>query len=101
MTAKQEKYLITFADNLKEGIAYYDTLFEELTDKFEGNEFWVHWRFSEIIINLYQTKNFIIRQQLQIVRIWTAMAPQSVSTLIAFHLERRAKWQRIAAQAVI
>lgn len=36
MTAKQEKYLITFADNLKEGIAYYDTLFEDLTDKFEG-----------------------------------------------------------------
>ena len=36
MTSKQEKYLLTFADNLKEGIAYYNQLFAELTDRFEG-----------------------------------------------------------------
>ena len=36
MTSKQEKYLLTFADHLKEGIAYYNQLFAELTDRFEG-----------------------------------------------------------------
>jgi hypothetical protein len=36
MTTKQEKYLLTFAENLKEGIVYYNNLFAELTDKFEG-----------------------------------------------------------------
>jgi len=32
---KQEKYLITFAKNLKEGINYYNNLFNDLKDKFE------------------------------------------------------------------
>jgi len=38
MTSKQEKYLVTFADNLKEGIAYYNHLFDEVTDRFEGTK---------------------------------------------------------------
>ena len=33
--AKQEKYLVTFAQNLKEGINYYNSLFGDLKDKFE------------------------------------------------------------------
>jgi len=32
---KQEKYLVTFAQNLKEGINYYNSLFGDLKDKFE------------------------------------------------------------------
>jgi len=32
---KQEKYLVTFAQNLKEGINYYNSLFGEVKDKFE------------------------------------------------------------------
>ena len=32
---KQEKYLLTFAHNLKEGINYYNSLFGDLKDKFE------------------------------------------------------------------
>ncbi len=38
MTDKQEKYLVTFADNLKEGINYYSGLFSELKDKFEDTK---------------------------------------------------------------
>jgi len=32
---KQEKHLVTFAQNLKEGINYYNSLFGDLKDKFE------------------------------------------------------------------
>jgi len=35
MTDKQEKYFITFAENLKEGINYYTGLFKNLKGKFE------------------------------------------------------------------
>ena len=35
MTEKQEKYLLTFSNNLKEGISYYQNLFIGLKDKFE------------------------------------------------------------------
>ena len=38
MTIKQEKYLLTFEENLKEGISYYHNLFSELKDKFEGTK---------------------------------------------------------------
>lgn len=38
MTDKQEKYLLTFADNLKEGINYYSGLFSELKDKFDDTK---------------------------------------------------------------
>ena len=38
MTDKQEKYLVTFADNLREGINYYSGLFSELKDKFEDTK---------------------------------------------------------------
>ena len=36
MTNKHEKYLLTFAENLDDGIKYYYALFDELKDKFEG-----------------------------------------------------------------
>ncbi len=39
MTKKQEKYLKRFANNLNEGIQYYDVLFSELKDKFTDNKF--------------------------------------------------------------
>ncbi len=32
---KQEKYLFTFAENLKDGIQYYQSIFSEVKDKFE------------------------------------------------------------------
>jgi len=35
MTSKQEKYLVTFENNLREGIRYYNKLFLELNDRFE------------------------------------------------------------------
>ncbi len=34
MTEKQEKYFLTFSENLKEGINYYQKLFSSLSDKF-------------------------------------------------------------------
>ena len=37
-TEKQEKYLLTFANNLKEGINYYESLFSDLKDKFEDTK---------------------------------------------------------------
>lgn len=37
-TKKQEKYLITFSDNLNEGILYYKNLFTELKDRFEDSK---------------------------------------------------------------
>ncbi len=36
--AKQGKYLVTFADNLKEGVKYYQNLFSELKGKFEDSK---------------------------------------------------------------
>lgn len=38
MTLKQEQYLVTFGENLKEGINYYTGLFNELKDKFEDTK---------------------------------------------------------------
>lgn len=38
MTKKQEKYLLTFAKNLNEGIEYYHDLFEDLKDKFQDTK---------------------------------------------------------------
>jgi len=35
MNKKQEKYLITFTSNMKEGVAYYQSLFEEMKHNFE------------------------------------------------------------------
>ncbi len=35
MTSKQEKYLVTFASNLKEGINYYQDMFSSLKETFE------------------------------------------------------------------
>ncbi len=45
MTQKQEKYLLTFVNNLKDGISYYNNLFDGLKDRFEETK-------SEIIENL-------------------------------------------------
>ncbi len=39
MTAKQEKYFESFANNLNEGIKYYQDIFGELKDKFEDKKF--------------------------------------------------------------
>ncbi len=38
MTKKQEKYLVTFSKNLKEGINYYSSLFSNLKGKFEDSK---------------------------------------------------------------
>jgi len=38
MNEKHEKYLLNFADNLKDGIIYYDNLFNQLKDKFEDTK---------------------------------------------------------------
>jgi len=38
MTKKQEEYLATFEHNLQEGINYYNQLFADLKDKFEGTK---------------------------------------------------------------
>ena len=35
---KQEKYLVTFASNLKEGISYYENMFSNLKDTFEESK---------------------------------------------------------------
>ncbi len=37
-TSKQEKYLLTFANNLKEGVNYYSGLFNEMKGKFEDTK---------------------------------------------------------------
>ncbi len=37
-TIKEEKYLLSFVDNLKGGINYYSELFSELKDKFEDTK---------------------------------------------------------------
>ncbi|NNL16377.1 MAG: hypothetical protein HKO81_07030 [Flavobacteriaceae bacterium] len=39
MTKKQEKYMKRFANNLNEGIQYYDTLFNNMKDKFNDTKF--------------------------------------------------------------
>ena len=39
MTAKKEQYLLTFAENLEDGIQYYYNMFDELKDKFEDTKF--------------------------------------------------------------
>ena len=38
ITNKQEKYLLTFEQNLKDGISYYTRLFNDLTDVFEDTK---------------------------------------------------------------
>lgn len=38
MTAKQEKYLLTFANNLKEGVNYYQNLFSDLKENFKDKK---------------------------------------------------------------
>lgn len=38
MTGKQEKYLVAFANNLKEGVSYYQHMFSELKHRFEDTK---------------------------------------------------------------
>ncbi len=52
MSAKQEKYLITFSENLKEGIEYYANLFSDLKDKFETTK-------NNILSDLELSKNVL------------------------------------------
>jgi hypothetical protein len=47
MSAKQEKYLTTFAKNLHEGIDYYNNLFVDLKDKFEDTKINILSEFSD------------------------------------------------------
>ena len=47
---KNEKYLLTFAENLKEGVNYYSGLFNEMKDKFEGTK-------SKILSDLESSKH--------------------------------------------
>ncbi|MDH3322916.1 MAG: hypothetical protein OEM04_07990 [Flavobacteriaceae bacterium] len=49
LTQKQEKYLITFSNNLKEGINYYHNLFYNLKDKFDDTK-------SNILYELEESK---------------------------------------------
>jgi hypothetical protein len=50
MTNKQEKYLLNFVENLKEGINYYYDLFNEFKDKFEDTK-------SSVLNDLDASKN--------------------------------------------
>ena len=50
MSDKQEKYLLTFINNLKDGINYYSELFNDLKDKFEETK-------SEILNELEASRN--------------------------------------------
>ena len=52
MTDKQEKYLETFADNLKEGIRYYSELFGDLKGKFEDTKAAINSELDESLIAL-------------------------------------------------
>lgn len=51
---KQEKYFITFSENLKEGVNYYESLFTQLKDKFEGSKANVLRELEESKITLQQ-----------------------------------------------
>jgi len=52
MTDKKEKYLETFADNLKEGIRYYSELFGELKGKFEDTKTAIVGELDESLVAL-------------------------------------------------
>ena len=52
MSAKQEKYLITFSKNLNEGIEYYANLFSDLKGKFETTK-------NNILSDLELSKNVL------------------------------------------
>ena len=59
MNDKHEKYLLNFADNLKEGINYYDDLFSQLKDKFEDTK-------ANIIKDLEICKSYLHHLKLEI-----------------------------------
>ncbi len=59
MTAKQEKYLVKFADNLKDGIAYYQTVFTETKDSFVDTKTRILSELEESKIRLFQLKDKI------------------------------------------
>ena len=69
MTKKQEKYLVTFAKNLEEGINYYNTLFTNLKNTFESTK-------SDILFEL--NKNRTILENLQC-EIENLLAPATLS----------------------
>jgi len=64
MTDKQEKYLETFANNLKEGIRYYSELFGELKDKFEDTKSAIADDLNESLVALNTLKLKIKNQSL-------------------------------------
>jgi len=59
LNQKQEKYLMTFASNLKEGITYYEELFTDLKDSFEETKVTI---LSEL--NFSKEKLQLIRAQI-------------------------------------
>ena len=59
MTKKQEKYLTTFAMNLKEGINYYNNLFSTLKNTFENTK-------SDILYELNMNREILENLQLEI-----------------------------------
>jgi len=59
MTNKQEKYLLTFAKNLKEGINYYYSLFNDLKNIFEDSK-------SSILCDLDASKKTLDLLKLEI-----------------------------------
>lgn len=61
MSIKQEKYLATFINNLKEGISYYQGLFSGLKDKFESTK-------TNIFQDLEASKKVLDHLNSQIVR---------------------------------
>ncbi len=67
MTNKQEKYLLTFVKNLKEGISYYYRLFNDLKDKFEDTK-------SSILNDLDASKKTLHLLNLEIENLSLVMA---------------------------
>ena len=62
MSDKQEKYFLTFVNNLKDGINYYHNLFNDIKDKFEETK-------SEILSELETSKNTLHHLILEIERL--------------------------------
>lgn len=59
MDQKQKKYLLTFANNLNDGISYYKELFNNFEGSFETSR-------SKILQGLENARNFLAHLQFQI-----------------------------------
>ncbi|MGI9532709.1 hypothetical protein [Lutimonas sp.] len=61
LTKRQEKYLLSFSENLNEGVAYYKNLFNNSSDKFENSKI-------QIMAELKQYKTSINEMQESIIK---------------------------------